>query len=170
MKHIGHIALISALAFPSFVDDASAQSISNVLIPPQTILGNMQGTASGASAVRFCDVEVALSQARYLIASAPLTCATAIPPTLGTPGNAVVYGPTPDPNVIADAGSPPMLLAPVPAYTIKGNATGSAAVPTNIDIAALTSKPAPAQTILCLSRTPRPATPSRKAPWVRWAR
>lgn len=56
------ISLCLLVTAPLASDRASAQAISNILIPPQTILGNMQGSASGASALRFCDFAVTLSQ------------------------------------------------------------------------------------------------------------
>lgn len=128
MKQIRHIALIAALAFPGFANDALAQAISNVLIPPQTLLGNLQGTSSGASAVRFCDVADALNKTGYLIAFAPLNCVSLIPPTL-TPGNAVVWGSLPTPSIVVDAGAPPLLVGGplgIPSSGTATNLTGTA--------------------------------------------
>jgi hypothetical protein len=150
MKQLRHALIAALLALSCPANDASAQAISNVLIPPGTIVGNLQGTHSGASALTFNQLAVALSQTGYLISSSPISLSTAVPPTPGTPGNAVVFGPLPYPNVVADAGGPPLLapltnvsLATMPAYTLKGNATGSTEVPTDISIPALTQKASP---------------------------
>jgi hypothetical protein len=123
MKPLRHIALIAALVSGA-AHDASAQAISNVLIPPQTIVGNLQGSATGAQALRLCDVAVALSQAGYFVSTSAVSCSTAVPPTPGVPGNAVVFGPSPYPNVLADSGGPPILAGGTPSSLILTNATG----------------------------------------------
>ena len=119
MKQLRKIALIAALAFSGAPDDASAQAISNVLIPPQTIVGNLQGVHSGASAITFNQLAVALPQTGYLLSSSSSSS-----PILGTPGNAVVFGPFPNPSVIVDAGGPPVLSGGTPSALILTNATG----------------------------------------------
>jgi hypothetical protein len=133
MKQFRHIALIAALAVSCAANDASAQAISNVLIPPQTVVGNLQGVPTGAQALTFNELRQALSLTGILLS----------PPALPTPGNAIVFGAAPNLGITVDAGFPPMLLSPVPAYTLKGNATGSTAIPTDISIPALTAKTIP---------------------------
>lgn len=108
MKIFRQLALVAALVSGA-ANHAAGQAISNVLIPPQTIVGNLQGSTGGASALRLCDVAVALSQTGYLISSFPISCNTQVPPPTRTPGNALVWGPSPTQNIIADAGGPPLL-------------------------------------------------------------
>jgi len=142
MKQLRHIlfAITALLALSCPANEASAQA----LLPPQTVVGNIQATHSGASALTFNQLAVALSQTGYLISSSPISLSTAIPPTPGVPGNAVVFGPLPYPNVIADAGQPPLLaplanvsLATMPAGTIKSNVSGGSAAPSDNSISAV---------------------------------
>jgi hypothetical protein len=122
--------LTTCLLFAAAPAFAQQQVVPGLVLPPQSLIGNNLPLTGNAVAVSYPELKASLVGLGLMTA-----------PTIATQGNACVFGSVP--GVVLDAGAPPMLLAPVPAYTLKGNATGSAAVPSDISIPSLTQKPVP---------------------------